>query len=198
MTEHSCQGITFDAASSHRQRRFFPDRVLRTYFDCARPSDAQRVKELVAAATERSHERPDYRTVASDYPKVFTILASIGQSRYINHFVQRARLQDRALPFRREDAGLFPVTGNNTTFFEEFYQRQWEFCVTSLSGRLDHVTFEDDRILPILSLERVDKSRGSSASVHKMTVDGDYDLLGGGQGPQCVFLPSLFFRPFPR
>ncbi|OCT53406.1 hypothetical protein CLCR_09508 [Cladophialophora carrionii] len=186
LNKHSCEGITFDARSRPRTRRFFPERAVKTYFDCTRHDDAQRVRELVAAATQRSCQSPDYRTVASDCPRVFSILASIGQSQYIDHFVHQANLQDGALPFRREAAHLFPVIANNTTFFEAFYQKQWEFCVLPLKYRLDPVVFEDDRILPISLSERLDRRHGSSASVHKIVVHGDYDALDRGQAPQSI------------
>ncbi|KAJ9603081.1 hypothetical protein H2200_012376 [Cladophialophora chaetospira] len=184
MQDNSCQGVTFGADSSYQPRRFYPDRVLKWYFDCSQQDDARRVRELVAAAAARSYSRPDFRAVANDCPKVFTILALIGQSHHINHFVQHARLQDNNLPFHPEDEVWFPVINNNMTFFKSFCERQWEFCVTPLRKRLGDVTIEDDRILPILPLERVDKSRGWSASVYKIQVDEDYDLLGGDQGPQ--------------
>ena len=122
---------------------------------------------------------------------MFTILAFIGQAHHINHFLQETRLQDTALPFRAEDADLFPVIENNRTFFEEFYENQWEFCVNQLNDRLEKFNLDHDRILPFTLLERLDKTQGSGASVHKIKVDGEYDGLGGSQVPYSVFL-SLY------
>jgi hypothetical protein len=174
-------GVKFDASAPHlyQQRTYCPRRALRHYFDCTDSEGVKRVEELVAAATQRSDRRPHYNTVARYCSRVFTILISIGQAHHIGHFVQQPKLYDSALPFRRQDASLFPRVEGNETFFDQFYHIQWQFCVTRLDARLENVNLDDDQILPLTLLDRLHKTQGSGAAVHKVEVHEDFDGLGG-------------------
>ncbi|KIW94037.1 uncharacterized protein Z519_05353 [Cladophialophora bantiana CBS 173.52] len=183
--ENSCQGITFNDGSSYTTCQFVPDRAITEYFDCSRDSSYSKVKKLVAAATIHASKPPlDVRAVAKHCPKVFTILVTIGHSQYIDSFVRESTLRDSKLPFLSDKRDFFPKLGGGATFFDEFYKTQWQFCVEALSYSLGPVRFENDRILPITSMQKVDKNDGSSASVHKFTIHEEYDELCKSSDPQ--------------
>ncbi|KIW23768.1 uncharacterized protein PV07_11945 [Cladophialophora immunda] len=181
---NSRPGITFTDDSSYMTRKFLPNQAITKYFDCEQDSQHSKIKKLVAAATKYSTKPPqDVRALAKSYPKVFTILVIIGQSHHIDAFVGQRALQDDKLPYSPDKRDLFPKLAGGTTFFEEFSKIQWEFCVDPLSYS-SGVIFENDRILPIASMKRVDTTKGSSASVHKITIHKEDDDLTGSSAPE--------------
>lgn len=180
-------GVTF-RESYYERRDFIPGRVIGDFFDCDREDQLLEVDNLVTIATKQAAKRPNTHSIARKCPKVFTILITIGRSEFIDFFLKKEGLLDKRLPFTPADERLFPKLMDNTTFFEEFYEKQWEFCAEPLSNNLEPVEFNGNRILPIIHLERVDKHQGSSAWVHKIEVHEDYDELEELAGSQQVWI----------
>ncbi|KIV87458.1 hypothetical protein PV11_03002 [Exophiala sideris] len=170
-----CEGITFEPDSS-RSRTFIPDSAIKQYFDCTESSNYEKVKNLVTAAAG-PYEPPNPRDVAQRCPKVFTILLIIGQSKYLNWFIDKDNLRDRRLPFTAEARSHFPRLPNGETFFDEFCKRQWQFCVEPMTHGTEPLTFDPERILPISEIEEVNKHQGASGVVQKVVVHPHYDRL---------------------
>ena len=175
---HQCPGVIFKPEST-ASACFVPDKDIQEYFDCSRESNHNKVKKLVEAATRQSTGPVNARTVAESCPKIFTILVLIGYSRFIPSFVRNARLRDRRLPFRADEARLFPKLEGGTTFFDKFNAQQWQFCVEPLGQNLslEPVQFDDPMVLPITCMKKLDKGSGNSAVVHKINIHEDYDGL---------------------
>lgn len=173
---HSVRGVTFHLDSS-QVRTFVPQSAIDDYFNCTSESGHMRVKRLVAKATEYSATKPTAKAVAQRCRRVFTILVIIGRSKYIGSFVGNNRLWDARLPFRPDDRKLFPKLNGGRDFFDEFYKEQWRFCVEAMRNSLDPVTLDDESILPITAMERLDKHQGVSAEVRKITIHPEYDEL---------------------
>jgi hypothetical protein len=176
---NSCTGVIFepDDHGQTKQAKFLPDRALQEFFDCKSTHNFAKVQRLVAAASKGSSVRVDARSVAHRCPKVFAILVMIGKAKYLNTFVTKDDLRDRRLPFRPEAHTLFPRLPNGKSFFDEFCQKQWQFCAEPLSYGLESLAFDKDRILPIIEMTKLDKHQGASAVVHKVRVHPDFDEL---------------------
>lgn len=191
-----CDGVIF-APNRYQPTKFLPDQAIEDYFDWKPVINRAKIKKLVAAATVGSSMPVDARAVTQRCPKVFTILVMIGQSKYINSFVTKDDLLDRRLPFRPEARSLFPRLPNDASFFDEFCQKQWQFCVEPLRYGLEHLILNNVRILPIIDLKKLDKQQGASAVVHRIRVHPEYDDLAEhlqpGQGYQ-VSLPTRHFQ----
>ncbi|EXJ92077.1 NEK protein kinase [Capronia epimyces CBS 606.96] len=174
--ENSVPGVIFGVDSS-QERPWVPHRAIDEYFDCLFERGRARVEKLVARATASSASKPIPKSVAQKCRRVFTILLIIGHSNHISSFVGNHNLWDSRLPFRPDDRKLFPKLNGGEDFFEQFYKEQWRFCVEPMSHNLHPVTMDDMRILPIIKMEQLDKHRGVSAVVRKITIHPDYDEL---------------------
>lgn len=179
--EHKCAGATFKPDFVERPD-FIPDSAIKEYFSCYQDSDHERVKKLVAAATKHSSTPANAKAIAQKCSKVFTILVVIGYPHFISNFVQNARLHDRRLPFRADEARLFPKLEGGTTFFDAFNAQQWHFCVEPMTNIPVPVQFDDPIVLPIIRIEELDKGAGASAVVRKIVVHEDYDDIEGLSG----------------
>ncbi len=172
----SCPGITFTSAGP-RHATFVPDSDVNKYFDCHQAGSLAQVRRLVAAATNGSSTPVNARTVAQKCPKVFAILVLIGQARYVNSFVKNDNLRNLRLPFGPQVHNLFPQLPNGVSFFQRFYDEQWQFCAEPLDEILECLDYSDGQILPIKVLKKLDKHQGASAVVHKIVVHPEYDHL---------------------
>ena len=167
-------GVRFKPDGTHQQCTFIAKTDVVKYFSGTRDGDVRRVKGLVDAATQHSGN-PHYDSVVRHCPRVFAILANIGQQQYIPDFVSKHDLHDNKLPFGREAFSAFPRLEGGATFKERFEEEQWRFCVERLSYDFDSVDFHGHEILPIKHVNNI--AEGASAIVRKIVVHEDYDAL---------------------
>jgi len=135
-----------------------------------------RTKALLHALLPDKPLIPDPKVVCQEYSRVLCILVRLNKGYFITHFMLH-QLSDAKLPFDSIRPDQFPESGPNGQFFHLFRREQWQFCAPMF--RLDmNVSFVGDLILPIEELEQ--HKEGSTATVYKIRIHRDYDLLYNG------------------
>lgn len=172
LREHSRTGYIFDTDSA-RQTHFFFDEDIQGEISCATETKEHKLKKLIAAAM--NGKAVQARDIATECPKVFSILLAIGQQQYIGHFVSLENLHDEHLPFKSDDD--FPVLPGGGTFWKDFDAEQWRYTVKKLRYSLESVEFKPKVILPIASIDELSKRAGATAVVRKVKVHAQYDAI---------------------
>ncbi len=167
-------------ADPEADRSFVPDPALNAYFD------DHRVTRLLWALFPEGDFPAQPEDIRRNCLKIFSILLLIGKGNFIGSFVQHEGLWDQRLPFdpSREPRN-FPKSTTNPQFFAIFCQKQWKFCAPTFRFSRTGVTFEKERILPIVQKERL--SGGGSAFVHKIVLHEAHNDLVPRDGRQEVF-----------
>lgn len=150
---------------------FCPESDLKEYF-----SDHDRLEELLRCVLPSTGPVPVQRKpIKTQYTKVFAILLHINRGNFIKHFVIHNSLSDEKLPFDTRPENFPPnLEDIDTSFFQDFYERQWMFCAPTLS----YERFKDWQartILPIISKESL--GTGGSSETYKIELQSTYNRL---------------------
>jgi hypothetical protein len=173
-TQKSCAYSVGSFASEMSRREFVPLSTLETYLEDSRNT---RLKNILTEVF-RPDNPPIYpEVILKRYTAVFCTLLELGKGRYIEYFTQHDSLCDVMLPFDLNNRpSNFPVDTNDSNFFRAFCRRQWKFCAPTFQYPMQHLYFENERVLPIVSRELLGKS-GGSAVLHKIRVHQAYNRL---------------------
>lgn len=131
----------------------------------------------VLAALFRPQDPPDLaEVIVQRYTAVFSILLYIGKGTFIEHFAEHSSLDDGHLPLDPSSKPVFFPRSSGGDLFERFCRQQWRFCCpTFRQNHLNNEHFHEERILPILSKERL--GQGGSAVLHKIRLYDEYNEL---------------------
>ena len=163
--------ITNTAASSPSEK-FVPIGKIEPYF---RDNTYERTKRLLRAVFG-SNAPVSARDVAEKCCRICCILATLGEIRCIAEFVRHAYLHDRRLPFERgRPPGHFPMDTGMKDFYDRFCEEQWKYCAPELRETTSGEHFEEQSILPFISLSIV--GGGGSSVVYKAFVQPLHDKL---------------------
>lgn len=161
-----------NTAATQPPAKFIPIGKIETYF---RENSYERTKRLLRAVFG-SNAPVSAKDVADNCCRVCCILASINQIRFIGTFFRYPNLRDNRLPF---DYGHppthFPVDTSKKDFYERFYEEQWKYCAPELCETTSGMQFEEQSILPFISLGII--GGGGSSIVYKATVQPQHDKL---------------------
>ena len=156
---------------------FIPRSNLEEYF--GRHGQVEDLLDAVLDSHDRPAVDPDY--VREHYLQSFAILLCIGEGRMIHHFHQYDSLRDPKLPHRTKPDD-FPLTTPDK--FEEFKQKQWQFCASKLEYNMTG-RFKEEDILPITYKKPI--GEGGSAIIYKIVIEDSYNSLrpSGHVMPVC-------------
>ena len=146
---------------------FIPRSKLEEYF--GRHGRVRDLLDVVLDSNHRPAVDPDY--VREHYLQSFAILLCIGAGRFINHFRKYHSLRDQKLPYHTKPDN-FPFT--TPDIFEDFKQKQWQFCASKLEYTMDSC-FKEEEILPITHKTPI--GEGGSAIIYKIVIEEDYNSL---------------------
>ncbi|KAH8726019.1 kinase-like domain-containing protein [Phaeosphaeriaceae sp. PMI808] len=105
---------------------------------------------------------------------VFSILLQLRKHTEIPKFLERGHLFDNYLPFLEADKEKWPPECRD--FFNEFYKKQWQFCVKKWEkGKLAGLIFEKDALLPIV--ESTTLRDGTNSCTFKIELCPEYNGL---------------------
>lgn len=167
--------------NSEERRAFMPLKTLQEYF---KEDSSARLKKLLAAVFEPKDPPIDPDEILENYTQTFCILVEIGKGRFIERFSTRS-LGDRMLPFEPDHAPPlhFPTDTTDTQFYKKFCNKQWKFCVPDFKTPMTNIRFHPERILPIVSKEKI--AGGGSAMLYKIKLHNSYNWL---TRPNAVWL----------
>jgi hypothetical protein len=126
---------------------------------------------------------PLVHKIQGQYKKTFSILLLIHRADAIATFVQDPSLADAKLPI--DNPQLFPSPESDRSFFDDFYAKQWMFCVENLVYEDIHnpVRWKAEKILPFTIAARL--GSGISSKVHRIDVYEEYNRLHDRTGRVC-------------
>ncbi|KIY00205.1 uncharacterized protein Z520_03890 [Fonsecaea multimorphosa CBS 102226] len=144
-------------------RKFVPEKE---YFELL---SRKTVEDIIRGDLPVYHLDEVVDFVIKDARKVFGILALIGAITHLDQFIRkdqyRNRPTDDLLPFAKDTLkGVL----QDAYYVELFFEKQWEFCVPVISGRIMPRLLELHTILPYL--EDTVMGSGSSGSVSMIKI----------------------------
>lgn len=155
---------------------FLPYGLIDSYF---RDNNFHHLNKILDAIFDKDPP-VDAETILRTCPKVFCILLSIGQGRFIQHFIQYENLYDLQLPFDPTHPpadfpmSICPMSASDDQLLQTFCAKQWKFCAKPFRN-LAGLRIPEDQILPIKDMERL--AGGGSAAVHKIVLYEEYNEL---------------------
>jgi hypothetical protein len=126
---------------------------------------------VYAALKESGVEQHDLATstdvVLSRAQRVFAILITIYEAKFVLSFIANEQLQgnslDLALPYRKEALGFL-----HSETAQRFYEAQWEFAAPVLSRYFQHRYLDPLVVMPFITSKFI--GRGSSGIVYELEV----------------------------
>ena len=116
-------------------------------------------------------------SIENNLLRVFVILIQIERASSISSFVESSDVKDSNLPFHEKDISKWPEDCHD--FFDEFYNRQWEYCVKKwgIKGedKLTGFKLPEKALLPIVN-ETILRN-GSNSRTLKIGLHPDYNGL---------------------
>jgi hypothetical protein len=160
--------------NSEERRAFIPLKTVREYF---KEEGGARLKELLLTIFAPNDPPVDPDDILENYTQIFCILIEIGKCRFIGSFTSWG-YGDRMLPFDPDHPppSYFPTDTTDPKFYEKFCNKQWKFCVPELKSPMMNIRFHPDRILPIVSKDKI--TGGGSAILYKIKLQSSYNRLG--------------------
>jgi hypothetical protein len=144
-------------------RKFVPEKE---FFELL---SKQIVKDIVRAESPVYHVDEVVDFVIKDARKVFGILVLIGAITHLDRFIRKDQYRNRPIddliPFARDT--LNGVLQDHYVV-DLFFERQWEFCVPVISGRIMPRALELHTILPYLEDTVMDS--GGFGSISKIKI----------------------------
>lgn len=123
-------------------------------------------------------DAPDFeKSILTAYPLFFCILLFIGRASYFDSFAAYRQYRDDALPLENRPSN-FPRPPDDKTFWDEFWQAQWQFFPVVLE-RTEKV-FDAQYILPFTTKDFL--SSGESAKIYRVTIPREYDKISVDHG----------------
>ena len=164
-----CRGI-----AKERDCSYIAYSKLQKYF-----SEPRRITNLLQALFPEKDigQLPNARTIKERYLRVFGILITIHQGRFIDYFVHHESLDDDHLPLDSQQPSSWPRS-TDTAFFKNFQIEQWHFLPAYFRDG-DDIHFTKDRILPITKKDQL--GEGGSAVINRVVLDDEYNELFSGQ-----------------
>jgi hypothetical protein len=155
------------------RRAFIPLKTIQEHFT---EDGGARLNDLLAAVFTPRDPPVDPDDILENYTTIFCILIEIGKGRFIENFSSWG-LGDRMLPFESGDPppSHFPTDTDDPNFYEKFCERQWKFCALEFKARMTNIRCHPDRILPIVSKERI--TGGGSAMLYRIKLHSAYNKL---------------------
>ena len=148
--------------------RFVPYTAIESKF---KANNYRFVERLGEAVTQPRIYLVQSRDIGNYYAKVFCILLVLSQGKAITTFIRNPDLDDHRLPFGSLPPG-FPTRYQQ--FFDDFCQKQWEFCAPILTNVEDY-KFRDQEILPFVSRKRL--AHIEHGTLDQVWIHKDYDRL---------------------
>ncbi|KAG4439306.1 hypothetical protein IFR05_005239 [Cadophora sp. M221] len=105
------------------------------------------------------------------YTRILCILMEIGEERNLELFMSRI-VNDKSLPLDPDDL-LRKIPTFNPKLIRAFCDCQWRYCVPEFNSLLANTTFDKDRILPIVSKEKI--GEGATATTYQVKIHPFYD-----------------------
>lgn len=114
-----------------------------------------------------------WRRVQDSFLAVFSTLITIGKASHLHHFMKDRKMTDQNLPFTSPDGWH----NECCSFFDDFYNAQWQFCAQSFDTDWMNETRLDDGhvILPIIDHECL--KAGPDAYTYRIKLHPSYDRL---------------------
>lgn len=122
----------------------------------------------------------DFKIILNNYIRILCILIEIGKERNLELFMSHG-VNDLLLPLYPDRLSILT---SNPNLNRAFFDCQWKYCVPEFNARLANTTFDKDRILPIVSKEKI--GEGSTATIYQIKLHPLYDKF---EPPVTVGLP---------
>jgi hypothetical protein len=141
------------------EKPFVPLEKIQRYFSIGPgiASSNQRLDALLIDLFYPNIPPVDSDAIRQNYLLVLCVLLSCGKGRHIKDFVE-SKISDDALPLKQTELydRLSTAVFAQLPLCEDFYAKQWQFCVPFFeTSYLQNRTFADKQLLPIVRQEKL-------------------------------------------
>lgn len=159
-------------STPQRTRPFVPIDEIKAYFEDQQCTEFFSILSALFPSGLKIYPKE----ILPKYTAVFCILLYIGRGQYIDYFRHYNSLSDAALPFNpAHPPANIPHAAEDPGFLNRFCEEQWRFCAQVLEDNLEDKHFESERVLPIISKQRL--AGGRSANLWKIKIHPSYNKI---------------------